>query len=549
MKITLYGGVGEVGGNKILIEENTTRIFLDFGVSMGYESNYFSEFLQPRGNICALRDRLEIGALPKINGIYRQDLIQPNGVEHLDTITTQRILDKNHHYLQPTVQSHESYVQKHKESFLKGIFLTHAHLDHVGYIKYLHPSIPLYCTKITQQLIEAVDDVSSSAYSTQAIEAKDNTLTFTKNGSFFPNAPKIEHKITSKRPTINISDQQKILLNDLTVTCLEQDHSVPGSCSFLIENKHGKKLLYTGDIRFHGSLPMTLEDYVNKIGENVDIMLCEGTRIDSTTQLTETQVRENITQEINQTKGLVLIDFSWKDTTRYETIKSASKAAGRTFVINAKLAYLLHRLDIYPAENDNVKVFLKRKASGLYSPNDYIYNKYEFGLSVDLKDDFDDTHYQNGITAEEIKEAPHHYIIMMGYYDFNQLFDLADEKGHIKNSHYIKAQCAPFNDDMELDEERLISWLKKFSIHYDLDETPLPDGCTNPDCTKLRQRIRRSHVSGHASQQELKELITKTRPKTLIPIHTAHPELFSELIKGTDIQLLLPQLGFCYDFS
>ncbi len=549
MKITLFGGVCEVGGNKILVEENSTRILLDFGVSMGYESNYFSEFLQPRGNICALRDRLEIGALPKIDGIYRQDLITPNGVEQLDTTTAQRLIGKNHPYLQPTVQSHESYLKKNKDSYLKGIFLTHAHLDHVGYIKYLHPSIPLYCTKITQQLIEAVDDVSSSAYSTQAIEAKDNTLTFTKNGSLFPNSPKIEHKKTSKRPTINISDQQNMSLDDLTVTCLEQDHSVPGSCSFLVENKQGKKLLYTGDIRFHGSLQMTLEDYVNKVGGNVDIMLCEGTRIDSTTQLTETQVQDNITEEINKTAGLVLIDFSWKDTTRYETIKNAAKTTGRTFVINAKLAYLLHRLDVYPTEDENIKVFLKRKASGLYSPNDYVYNKYEFGLSVDLKNNFDDTHYQNGITAEEIKECPQDYIIMMGYYDFNQLFDLADENGQIKDSHYIKAQCAPFNDDMELDEERLISWLKKFSIHYDLDQTPLPEGCTNPDCTKLRQRIRRSHVSGHASQQELKELITKIQPKTLIPIHTTHPELFSDIIKGTNIQLLLPQLDFSYDFS
>lgn len=549
MKITLYGGVAEVGGNKILVEDNKTRILLDFGISMGYESNYFSEFLQPRGNICALRDRLEIGALPKIDGIYRQDLITPKGIQDINTTAYQRLIGPQHRYLKSSVQSHETYLKNNGEPFLDGIFLSHAHLDHVGCIKFLHYSIPLYCTKTTRQLIEAVDDVSSSAYSTQAIDGKDNALTYTKNGSLFPNSPKIDHPTETNRTTIEVSDKQTLQLNDLTITCLQQDHSVPGSCSFVVEDTKGKKLLYTGDIRFHGALPMTLDEYVDKVGGDIDVMLCEGTRVDSTKQLTETEVQQNITKEIQQTEGLVLIDFSWKDTTRYETIKKATSDAGRIFVINAKLAYLLHKLGLYPSNKDKVKVFLKRKGSGLYSPNDYVYNKYEYGLTVDLKNDYDDSHYKIGISAEDIKENQQDYVIMMGYYDFNQLFDLADDQGHLKESRYIKAQCAPFNDDMELDEERLISWLEKFHIHFDLDKTPLPDGCSMPSCPKLRQRIKRSHVSGHASQQELQELITKIHPKILIPIHTMHPELFSKLIEGTDIELVNPQLDYCYDFS
>ena len=29
--VSFYGGVNEIGGNKILLEDNDTRIFLDFG--------------------------------------------------------------------------------------------------------------------------------------------------------------------------------------------------------------------------------------------------------------------------------------------------------------------------------------------------------------------------------------------------------------------------------------------------------------------------------------------------------------------------------------
>ena len=33
VKLTFYGGVNEIGGNKILLEDNGTKLFLDFGLS------------------------------------------------------------------------------------------------------------------------------------------------------------------------------------------------------------------------------------------------------------------------------------------------------------------------------------------------------------------------------------------------------------------------------------------------------------------------------------------------------------------------------------
>lgn len=35
--LRFFGGVGEIRGNKILLEEEDTRIFLDFGKSYGKE--------------------------------------------------------------------------------------------------------------------------------------------------------------------------------------------------------------------------------------------------------------------------------------------------------------------------------------------------------------------------------------------------------------------------------------------------------------------------------------------------------------------------------
>ena len=79
-KITLYGGVGEIGGNKVLLEDGSSRILLDFGMSFKKVGYFLDEFLQFRTN-SALSDLLTLSILPEIHGIYRKDLIKPEGIE------------------------------------------------------------------------------------------------------------------------------------------------------------------------------------------------------------------------------------------------------------------------------------------------------------------------------------------------------------------------------------------------------------------------------------------------------------------------------------
>ncbi|MEM2102500.1 MAG: MBL fold metallo-hydrolase, partial [Candidatus Bathyarchaeia archaeon] len=71
--LTFYGGVNEIGGNKILLQDGDTSVFLDFGLSFGKRSIYYDEFLSPR-SACGLGDFIEMGLLPNIDGIYREDL-------------------------------------------------------------------------------------------------------------------------------------------------------------------------------------------------------------------------------------------------------------------------------------------------------------------------------------------------------------------------------------------------------------------------------------------------------------------------------------------
>lgn len=531
--ITPYGGVDEIGGNKILVEDGDSRVFLDFGTSMGYEGNFFSEFLGARSNT-DLVDKVTIGALPRLNGIYQRDQMIPTGVETLCKESGHRILDPSSKYFSNiSFKSYESYVRENGGPFVQGILLSHAHLDHTGAIGYLSSEIPLYCSSETATLVRAIDDVTS--FKSKAIKSSLTKIVLQQRGKF-PGAPKLKHEDVH-RHVEELYDEQEFEIGSIKVKHISQDHSVPGASSFVLE-VDGKRILYTGDIRFHGSNPMTIDEYAAKVGE-IDTMICEGTRIESDNILMESDIIESITEKIGKVGGLVFIDFAWKDTTRYNTVLQASIRNDRIFVINARLAYLLKKFGIV-FDPEQVKVFIKRKGACFYSPSDY--SKYEYGPNVD---EIDDEHYLNGITAEDLMKEPGKYVMMLSFFDLGQIFDFADKEGKIPGSFFIRASCSPFCDEMELSEEKMIQWLDKFGIGFEPGETPIPDGCTNEECPKLRDRIAREHVSGHASRSELKELIGKIDPKRLIPVHTENPDAFDEIASelGGTIQVIKPEYG------
>jgi ribonuclease J len=63
--LTFYGGVNEIGGNKILLQDGDTRIFLDFGMSFAMKKQFYSPpFLSPKSE----KSLQELGILPQVSG-------------------------------------------------------------------------------------------------------------------------------------------------------------------------------------------------------------------------------------------------------------------------------------------------------------------------------------------------------------------------------------------------------------------------------------------------------------------------------------------------
>jgi len=92
------------------------------------------------------------------------------------------------------------------------------------------------------------------------------------------------------------------------------------------------------------------------------------------------------------------------------------------------------------------------------------------------------------VDAHKISEEQNKIILVMSFYDLEELVKIHPNSG----SCYISSSSEPFNEEMEMDFERLISWLQ----HYGLP----------------RYHV---HVSGHIMPLDLKEILMNVKAKTV----------------------------------
>ncbi len=67
--VTCYGGVGEIGGNKILLEDAGRRVMFDFGKAFGRYGAYFDGVFIKERVTRGLLDPLALGLVPPLRGL------------------------------------------------------------------------------------------------------------------------------------------------------------------------------------------------------------------------------------------------------------------------------------------------------------------------------------------------------------------------------------------------------------------------------------------------------------------------------------------------
>lgn len=510
-RVHVLGGLNEIGGTKLLLEEGDDRLLLDFGTSMGSRARYYEEFLTPR-TTTALHELLELGLLPRVDGLYRQDLI-----DIAEPVVSGKL-----------PESAQAYEQRTGEPFVHGILLTHAHLDHYGDLGYVDPVIPVHCSRTTRAMLEAIDALGGAGIEGEIVTVTERRIAQLSGGATFPEDLKIETSRTRRRLEV-LPENAWFHVGPFRVLAVPVDHSVAGACAFLVETPSGKRVFYTGDLRVQGSLASRTK-VLREVADGLqpDLLLTEGTRIDSDEQEDEQGVERDVRGLVEDCHGLAVTEFAWKDTTRFDTIQRVAQATGRELVIHPKLAYLLKRLDHItevpsraPEAYDNVSVYLRRRDTMQYRPSDYTRYKHEAGYQTEwdttairaawksedevaLRDSL--AHWREGTRAEQIRDDPESYIVHLSFYDSAELFDLDPPPG----SRWIRCLTEPFSDEMALSTERQCTWLERFGMDHNVPPRETLDGTT--------------HVSGHASGPDLAALLATMDAAKIAPIHTEQPE-------------------------
>ena len=414
VKLTFYGGVDEIGGNKILLEDQGTRIFLDFGMGFKRRGLYFEEFLMPR-SANGMGDFLELDLIPDISGVYRNDLL-----EHLG--------------------------RKAQEPEIAGVVLSHAHADHANYISFLHKDISIYCGETCKYILDAVEEQSQRTIENEVINYKERPV----------------FKCNYKKPPIQRSFHtfrtgNKFYIDSIEIEPIHVDHSVPGAYGFIIHTSEGT-VIYTGDLRMHGLHAKMTTDFIKAAQETKPIaMITEGTRIDiDQANESEQKVYAKSKEEIGNCNNLTFVDFNFKDVDRFTTFYNIAKDLGKRLVINFKHACFLeryHKDKILRAPNstdEHILLLKPKRLTGTYIDEDYS----DYYIKKRLN-------YPNIVTADDIRKNPAQYMVVLNFWYLNMLVDLKP-----KNGVYIHSLSEPFNEEMGISYDRMRNWLNHFDLKF-----------------------------------------------------------------------------------
>ena len=467
--ITFHGGVNDIGGNKFLVESNGTKIFMDFGMSFSQEGKFFSQFLGARTSN-SLIDMFDLGILPKIKGLYRRDYAQHMGFDG------------------------------HEDTEIDAVLLTHAHVDHCAYIPYLRDDIPIYCSEESKLIMQNFDDTGNDQYLT----LKERFQIYENNRGEMSRAT--GDKVAVPRKIKTFESGKKFSIDSIEVDPLPVDHSIPGVHAFILNTPDGS-IGNTADLRFHGRRKNDTENFVRKCeNSDLDVLLCEGTRVDANPSLTEYDVESKVTDIVKNTKGLAICGYPIRDLDRLLSFFIAAKNSNRDLVIDMKQAYLLNESESlkgkYPSPMDkNIKIYIQRGSWGLIDKDINRFTQKQLLADYGTwQRQFLD--YPNAIDYRDIAKNQKQYIFFCSDFRLQDLIDIKPTEG----STYIRSLTEPFDLEMELKEEQVKNWFVHFGV------------------LKKEQDWHQIHVSGHGDGEQIKYVVENTNSKFLIPIHTEHDE-------------------------
>lgn len=336
-----------------------------------------------------------------------------------------------------------------------GVILSHPHADHYGLLSKAAQRTRVFLGLDAQRLLRAA-------------------LPFTDFGLDLPNASTYQ-------------DREAFVVGPFRITPFLTDHSAFDAYSILIEAE-GRKLFYTGDFRGHGRKRSLFQRLLKEPSiKGIDVLLMEGTQLgreDHVIAQTEFSLEDDIAQSISSTSGLVLACFSGQNIDRFVTFSKAARRAGRTFVADVYLAYILEALDRHSLPRPRVFLPAKMRTKLMREQNTSVVTPFR----------------RRRIYAEQIAGRAGKLVMMFR----PSMMEEFEGLNCLNGGKLIYSQWPGY---LDRDRKNLKAW-----------------------CTRLNMDFEILHTSGHADIQTLKSLAQSISAKRVIPIHTDAPERLHSII-------------------
>ena len=272
MRLTIHRGTHEIGGScvELCSASNKTRIVIDIGMPLVNAEGSTFEWRDHKR--LSLEQLLEQRILPRVDGLY------PN-----------------------------------QAASVSAVVVSHAHQDHYGFLRFLHPNIPLFVSKGTRSLIEV-------------------------SNLFLKTGVELGHAQT-------FAMWQPFQVGEFTITPYLMDHSAPDAAAFLIE-ANGKRVFYTGDFRGHGRKGILLKRLLADPIPNVDCLIMEGSMIgrQEGPYPDEGAVEKAISEILASQQTYTFVFCSSQNLDRLVSVYRAVKRNRKVLVIDLYTALVLDKL-------------------------------------------------------------------------------------------------------------------------------------------------------------------------------------------------------------
>ncbi|HEV2230679.1 MAG TPA: MBL fold metallo-hydrolase [Thermoplasmata archaeon] len=548
--LTVFDGSASIGGTKILFEQGSTRLFLDFGTNYQRMGAFYEEYLQPRPSR-GITDYLAVGLLPRVKGVYRSDLFPPYDYPERD--------------------------DDWPGSRVEAVLLSHGHLGHAGGIAFLDPELPIVATPMTLALLRAWQEGGRSDLTSEItyLGPRAPAAATGRAGDSLPgrrlesdrDAPRRSRRFwlvggvpegfaeeLRRSPFGGRTDFAPIdpepapdRFGDVRVRFHGVDHSVYGAAGFLLE-ADGGAVAYSGDLRFHGERGRETEGFLTLLeAKHPEVLLVEGTRLrapgDGKPQprMTEDEVERNCRAEVARYEGrLVVADFGPRNVERLRRFRSIALASGRELVLTPKDAFLLHVLN---AVDPRVEVDLRPGAMRILEEPSV--GSERPWLSLVFR-----RFASAFLNPRDIARAPGRFLLCFSFFDANDLVDLKRE-GATEGGLWLYSSSEAHGEEQEFDFERLQRWIDWAGMHQ-VGFRYLVGSAGERTLSFDHPEDVGHHASGHATQEELVEFVRRVAPKFVVPVHTVQPPTrYAELLRarGALARVLRPEAGRPIDWS